>query len=315
MLIAIPIALLVFYVVNPPLWHDPAAGIAEHFKRNLNRAVTLNIQTVFLGEVYDVGNPLPWYNTLAWLVMVAPVPTLVFGMVGLWHSLIKPTPWTIALFLNWITMMIVRALPGAPPHDGVRLFLPALGFWCVYAGIGAQVAFDAFGRIHAKSWKLGLQAALVLAFVTNVVDLVRYYPQTLSHYSPIVGGLRGAEELGMEPAYWWDALDADVLRWINERTTPGEAIAFSPIYNTAALHLPGLLKPKNVEPGVSRFQWYVLQNRPGLFSRVDRTLMRRGEPAFVKYAGRAEGSTVPRDMEIPLISIFSFDQSARARRR
>jgi hypothetical protein len=58
----------------------------------------------------------------------------------------------------------------------------------------------------------------------------------------------------------------------------------------------------------------VLQNRPGMFSPTDKALMRRETPAFVKYAGRRPvGSAVPRDLDVPLISIFSFEQYQRAR--
>ena len=71
----------------------------------------------------------------------------------------------------------------------------------------------------------------------------------------IAGGLRGAATKGMEPAYWWDGLDNDVLRWLNERTTPGEVIAFSPVFNVAPLHIWNTLRPKTVDPQKQRFQW------------------------------------------------------------
>jgi hypothetical protein len=119
----------------------------------------------------------------------------------------------------------------------------------------------------------------------------------------------------MEPAYWWDGLDNDVLRWLNQRTDPHEGVAFSTISNMGQLHAWGRLRPRDVNPETDPFKWYVLQNRPGLFSRTDRMLMRREQPIFTKYAGRrGEGMTVPSDLDVPLIAIFSFDQYQRARR-
>ena len=271
---------------------------------------------MFLGRSYDTANSLPWYNTLVWLVFVTPLPTLTLGAIGLWHSLARPTPWSITLFLHWIVLMIVRALPHAPPHDGIRLFLPAFGFWCVYAAIGAQRVFTATNRVPTVFGKVALQCAVAGILLASGANLVRYYPQSLSHYSLIAGGLHGAAAKGMEPAYWWDGLDGDVLRWLNERTTPGEAIAFSPVFNVAPLHAWRSLRPKTVDPETQRFQWYVLQNRPGMFSRADRALMRREKPAFVKYAGRRPaGQAVPSDLDVPLISVFSFEQYQRAQRR
>jgi hypothetical protein len=315
LLIIIPVALLTFYGVNPPLWHSPLASLYEHFHRNLDRANTHNISMLFLGHVYDVERPLPWYNTIVWLVFVTPVLTLGLGVVGLWELLRHRTAASLALVFHWITLMVVRAVPGAPPHDGIRLFLPTFGFWCVFAAIGAHIAFGAINQMNVVWRRQLLRVALVAAFLTTAANLVRYYPQTLSHYSVLVGGVRGAAEMGMEPAYWWDALDKDVLTWLNEHTPPAEPIAFSTIANTTLLREWGKLHPKDVDPEKASFRWYVLQNRPGIFSPTDTRLMRREKPAFVKYAGRRSAhESVPADLDVPLISIFSFEQYQRARR-
>ena len=313
LLVILPLAILIFYLVNVPLWLDPIDGLKEHFHRSLDRANTLNITTEFLGETYSVSQPLPWYNTLVWLLFATPLPTLVLGLAGLVHCLFNRSVFSVALILHWITLMIVRALPGAPPHDGIRLFLPAFGFWCVFAGIGAQAGLNAVST--AIPWRLAVRLALAVGLVANAVTVARYYPQTLSHYSLIAGGLRGAAEKGMEPTYWWDALDIDVLRWLNRNTDPSEGIAFANAANIGFLRDWRGLRPLEADPREDPFKWYVVQNRPGLFSRVDRALVREEKPAFVKFAGRRRaGDPVPHDLDVPLIYIFSQDQYQRARR-
>ena len=312
--IIVMVALLAFYAVNPPLWYEPISALNEHFRRSLDRAHTYNISTLFLGSLYNVQRPLPWYNTIVWLAFATPVPTLALGLVGLWHCLARRTPASLMLLLHWITLMVVRALPGAPPHDGIRLFLPAFGFWCVLAGIGAQAAFNAIAAIEVVLWRRVLGSILVTALLGSAVNLARYYPQTLSHYNLLAGGLRGAADKGMEPAYWWDALDNDVLSWLNRNTGTDESIAFSP-GNLNMLGPWGRLRPKGVNPEKETFKWYVLQNRPGMFTRTDRALMRREKPVFVKYAGRRGArQKLPEDLNVPLISVFSFDQYRRNRR-
>jgi hypothetical protein len=316
LLIIMGVALLTFYIVNPSMWYGPLEGFRDHFHRSLNRGNTLNIATQFLGRAYKVTEPLPWYNTLVWLVFATPLPTLALGAVGLWHCLARPTAFSLTLILHWATLMVIRALPGAPPHDGIRLFLPAFGFWCVFAGIGAQRVFTLAATLRVTAWRLGLRFALCAALLASAVNLARYYPQTLSHYSILAGGLRGAVNKGMEPTYWWDALDNDVLQWLNMRAGRDDALAFSTIYNLGPLRDWGRLRAKNVNPETTPFKWYVLQNRPALFSRTDRYLMAREQPAYVKYAGRRRsGQAVPRDLDVPLISVFSFEQYQRARRR
>jgi hypothetical protein len=312
LMIIVPIALVTFYALNPPLWHEPFAGLKEQFQRSLNRAETHNIPVLFLGGTYSVEHPLPWYNTLVWLAFATPLLTLALGIIGLWQCLIKRTTASVSLLFHWITMMVVRALPGAPPHDGIRLFLPPFGFWCVFAAIGAHTTFTAIAAIEVVWRKQLLRVALVAAFLATTANLVRYYPQTLSHYSLLAGGLRGAADRGMEPAYWWDALDNDVLRWLNQHTRADESIAFSPIFNVAPLREWGRLVPRDVDPQKEAFKWYVVQNRPGMFTRIDRALMRREKPVFVKYAGRRSArENVPDDLNVPLISVFSFEQYQR----
>ena len=315
LLIVIPVALAVFCLLNPPLWHDPVAGFREHFYRNFSRSTVPDVPTLFLGHRYDVEHSLPWYNTVVWLAFVSPMPTLVLGIVGLWRLLSRPTVWSMTLVLHWATMMVVRALPGAPPHDGVRLFLPALGFWCVVAAIGTQSVATAIAAVRSTPARWVMRSALAAVLLSGAVTVGRYYPQTLSHYSLVAGGLRGAAEKGMEPAYWWDGLDSETLRWLNNSTSPGEAIAFSLIYDLNLLRDWGRLPRPTVDPEQAPFKWYVLQNRPGMFSDLDRLLMNGEKPAFVKFAGRnRDPEHVPGDLNVPLISVFSFEQYQRARK-
>ena len=315
LVIIVPVALFAFYLVNPNLWYDPFGALKDHFYRNLNRVHSLDIPTRFLGGVYSLEKPLPWHNTLTWLLLVTPPPTLVLGAIGLFRCVTKPTTGSLTLVAHWLTLMVVRALPGAPPHDGIRLFLPAFGLWCVLAGIGAQTVLGTLSSIRVASWRNAFRIALVAALLTSAVDVIRYYPQMLSHYSPLAGGLAGAVRMGMEPAYWWDALDNDVLKWVNERTGPRESVAFSPVANLGLLRDWRRLHPRAVDARTDVFKWYVLQNRPGMLTRIDRILMRREQPVFVKYAGRRRArERVPADMKVPLILVFSFEQYQRARR-
>jgi hypothetical protein len=305
-LLIVPIGLLAFCAVNPPLWHHPIDGLITHVRLNLHR--DLNIPVAFLGRIYDLYHPLPWYNTIAWLVFVTPVPVLVLGGVGLVACLRKHDAFSISLILHWATLMVVRAIPGAPPHDGIRLFLPAFGFWCVFAGIGAHLTWEATRRFSHARRGLLVRTAMVVALAADAVNLARYFPQTLSHYSLLVGGVRGAASLGMEPAYWWDALDDDVLTWLNENTEPGARVAFSSTANISVLRGWGrLLMAQAPRDGV--FKWYVLQNRTAFLAPSDQLLMQRFTPAFKKFAGHhSAGSRIPPDLDVPLLLVFSYDQ-------
>jgi hypothetical protein len=318
LLVIVIVAPCVYYAVNPPLWHDPISALAGQLHRTLHRAGTYDVPTLFLGERYDVTHPLPFYNTLVWLAIVTPVPTLVLGAFGLCLCLARRTQASIGLVLHWTTMMAARALPWLPPHDGIRLFLPAFGFWCVLAAIGTQYVYDR-SKVAPAAARVAIRWGLAAALIVNAIGVARYYPQTLSHYNLLIGGLRGAADRGMEPAYWWDGLDAGVLRWVNEHTPAGGAVAFSPSPeatpggNFQLLHDWRRLYPRPVDGRQAPFSWYILQNRPGMFSDVDRALVRNATPAFAKYAGRyAIGPAVCPDLDVPLILVFSSEEYQRA---
>ncbi len=287
----LPAALVVFYMLNPPLWHDPVGGLREHFSRNFSRDTVPDVRTMFFGRIYDMERSLPWYNTLAWLVLVTPMPTLLLGTLGLWRLVARPTTWSATLVLHWATLMIARALPGTPPHDGIRLFLPAFGFWCVLAAIGAQSVFAAIAAISSTSARWALRSALTAMLLSGAVTVSRYYPQTLSHYSLLAGGLRGAAERGMEAAYWWDGLDSEVLLWLNNSTSSGESVAFSLDLQRGTLEAVGPAGPAGGQAGGGSVQM-VCAPEPAGDVHAHRSHPRaQGETGVRKVRGPASGRT------------------------
>ncbi len=170
--------------------------------------------------------------------------------------------------------MLLRALPHTPGHDGVRLFLPAFGVLALLGGLGARYMLDRWGR-----WA---KAAIAAALLEGIVSIVVMMPVPLSYFSPLVGGLPGANGLG-------DGTDILLGRpqpgsaADGSPNTPsrGETILFATIphswlYLRQIGALPARLVP--IDRGLPK--WYVLQNRPGAFSAVDRSLAADGRPAY-----------------------------------
>jgi hypothetical protein len=207
--------------------------------------------------------------------------------------------------------MAARAWPGTPPHDGVRLFLPALGFWCVLAGVGTQRLWDAAAVLTSQR-RLVARAALAAAIAVCAVPTVRYYPHDLSHYNALVGGVRGAAALGFEPTYWWDSLDRDVLDWLNEHTGADERVAFSSIANVSLIRSWGWLHPVQSDRS-GRFRWYVFQNRTSFLADSDRYLIEHEAPAFLRYPGGGSPGSVAADLDVPLLFVYSYEQYQAAR--
>ena len=130
-----------------------------------------------------------------------------------------------------------------------------------------------------------------------------YYPHGLSYYSRLIGGLRGATLLGMEPTYYWDSLDRETLDWLADHTGRDEKIFFAayPPRNLELLKRWGLLDRLSTDRGT--FRWYVLQRRPSAHQRADRWLIENERPAFGRtFAG------------VPLLEVYSYEQYERSKR-
>jgi 4-amino-4-deoxy-L-arabinose transferase-like glycosyltransferase len=294
------IGFVVLYALNPPWWAEPIAGVTRFFESNLNRAASIPIKTLFLSQVVSTPDgSLPWYNTLVWTFLVTPVGILSLGLVAIGRSLRRwrIEPFGLLVTGNWMFVMLLRALPHTPGHDGVRQFLPAFGMLSIMAGLGTATVVERFGR-----WGKGLAATSIAEGVLSVAIMM---PVPLSYYTPLVGGLPGATALGMEPTYYWDALSDDALDWLKAHTKPGEKVFFttfptSLLYLRETGRLPAGLLPN--DPG--EWTWYVVQNRPGAFPPLDRELARVGRPAYEV-----------RKLGVPLLWVFPFEQVNALTRR
>lgn len=290
------LGLVVVYGLNPPWWTEPVAGLTRFFGSNLDRARSIPIQTLFLGKVYSTPDgSLPWYNTLFWTAIVTPIGFLALGLIGLGRGLVRwrTEPIGLLLVTHWVFLMMLRALPHTPGHDGVRQILPAFGLLAMLAGPGTTSTLARLGR-----WG---KAIAIGALSEAVVSVGVMMPVPLSYFSPIVGGLPGATALGMEPTYYWDALDSQSLGWLRDQTGPGQKVRFA-TFPTSWLYLKqqGVLPPGLLPNDSGVWAWYVLQNRPGALNPVDRALIREGKP-----------SRVVTKLGVPLLWIYPFDQVER----
>jgi hypothetical protein len=275
--IGLALAIVLLFLLIPPWWTEPVAGVSRFLRSNLTRGKTRPIPVQFLGTVYQTPNEsLPWYNTIVWTVMVTPVGFLLLALAGIVGVLRRwrTEPIGLLILAHWILLMALRAMPRTPGHDGVRLFLPAFGVLALLAGLGAKQVVDRFGR----------RARLVVgaAMVEGVASVLLMMPVPLSYFSPVVGGLPGAARLGMEPTYYWDGLTDEARSWLRANTGPGRTIEFA-TFPTSWLYLREIGELPRVrsrlDPGIPA--WFVIQNRPGAWLEEDRLRVERSTPAYV----------------------------------
>ncbi len=341
-------AVTVFYAVNPPLWAHPVSGLVRFFDLNLNRAAQpgLNISIWFGGRMYNLDHPLPWYNTLLWTAIAVPLPILTFFLIGTARVLTSRSRRRAGgiLGLFWLALILARAVPGTPPHDGIRQFLPSFGILGIIAGIGLSdtyrwyrlvirrrgperplrdgtrgmsteksARFPNAGSARSPSEKPRPAAAvlaivLALFYLAPGYALVIYTPQWLSFYNSLIGGTGGAARAGFEATYYWDSLDDEVIRWLGDRTSHNEAVflATYPRWNLRRLQAWSRIDWQAAS-APEQAAWYVVQNRPSGWSEIDRRLFAEGAASFEKRIRRL-GPASP-----VLLKVFSRQEYLKLR--
>lgn len=297
--IGLPVALLTFYILNPALWLSPIDGFLTFLQLNFHRdELGLNLSTQFLGQLYNLGHPLPWYNTLFWVAVTVPVPLLILLVVELITIIRHPSVarFEILVAMNAAVLLIVRALPGVPVHDGIRLFLPAFGFIAILIGFGAARLWQRFGKLGP--------ICVVTFYLAAGSSLVWFAPHWLSYYNLLIGGPSGAAAVGMEPTYYWDSLDDETLAWINANTEPSEKVLFvdAPSTNLALLRQWGKLKPEVSRKVSGQYRWQVIQNRPGSLQPDSLRRIQKETPIYRKNLG--SGGIGPWRRDVLLLGIY-----------
>jgi Dolichyl-phosphate-mannose-protein mannosyltransferase len=271
------VAALTLWATTPPWWTTPISGAITFLQSNLTRADTHPIPVKFLGETYLTPiESLPWYNTLAWTVMATPLGILGLALAGVLTTTRRlGERLEVLAVINLVFLLILRALPHTPGHDGVRQFLPAFGILALVAGLGTAHLVNRFGN-----WG---RSAVVLALIEGALSIALMMPVPLSYFSPICGGLPGAVWLGMEPTYYWDALTDDAQGWINRHTARGRTIRFSAVtHQYFYLHSSSRLNPEALFlPLFGGVDGYIVRNRPWSWYELDRRLIARFGPRRV----------------------------------
>lgn len=215
---------IVFFAGWPWLWLDPAEHVRQYFGRATERQV---LSVWYFGRKF-ADRQVPWHFPAVMFLTTVPVGLhLLAGMRLLDRN--RPI-WKDArlqlVLLAVVFPLVVFSLPGVAVYDGERLFLVAFPLWAVVVGSGGQRAFEWLAQRWGRRKSLGIAAAFLALQAGGVAAL---HPCYLSYYNLLVGGLRGADALGLEPTYWGDSLTRPLLQEVAEAVPAGGTVAVSPV--------------------------------------------------------------------------------------
>jgi len=210
------VGLSIFVLGWPWLWYDPSR-LVDYLQTGVSR---LSIQVTYFGHVYN-DRDVPWHYPWFYFAATVPVGIQAIGLVGLVGAVRdrRRDVFPLLLLAAMLELLVLFSL-NTPVYDGERLFLPVFPLWAIFAGIG-------FGKLWR--WAGGSnvrRVSLTLVLAAQAYGVAMIHPFGLSYYNALVGGLPGAERLGLELTFWGDAVDPVLL---------GELARRAPAESTAAL--------------------------------------------------------------------------------
>ncbi len=181
------------------------------------------IYVQYFGQVYrdrDVPWHFPWLHFLA----TVPVGLHVFGVVGLIGAL-RARDLAALTYAGAIAFVLAVFSTNVPVYDGERLYLLVFPLWALLIGRGFAMLW---GLVSVHSAAAARKSFLALLLLLQSYGLLTHHPYNLSYYNLLVGGLPGAERLGLELAYWSESVDRRLLRALYSSMTPGSTAALAP---------------------------------------------------------------------------------------
>ncbi len=296
---------VVMMICWPWLWHGPVERLLEYLQFHSTHQYTA---LYYFGTKYNYGSTLaPWHYPLVITLVTTPVVVLLLVVLGVAWVLVRIRTKALGtlLLIGAGVQLAIASLPLVPKYDGIRLFIPVFPFLAMLVGV-AVAGLVGVVPPERRIWKnvssrSALTAVLlVLLAVNGLWGIVRSHPRELSYFNLLIGGLPGAFARGMETTYWGEALDDDVISYLNDELPSGAEVKVLAAHGKVfeLLKQQGKLKRDLVLDADPPYDYHLLLVRKGFFARPEWCLFKewapqrifsfRGVPFVVIYKTGAE---------------------------
>jgi 4-amino-4-deoxy-L-arabinose transferase-like glycosyltransferase len=255
------IGITLFWLGWPWIWYDPIPRLSAYFGTGVARP-TLFVQ--YFGAVF-ADRDVPWHYPWFYFAATVPLGLQLLGCLGLVQAVKNRRDDALPLLLaGTIAAFLVLFSTNVPVYDGERLFLHVFPAWSLLIGLGFGTLWNRFRSTAVWS---KLRIVLTGFLLAQAYGTVLMHPFGLSFYNGLVGGVSGAERLGLEVTYWNDAVDHVLLDRLAREAQPGASAALVPtlyanqglLTTNRALARAGIVLQDEQE--VARAEWLVLSRR------------------------------------------------------
>ncbi len=290
----------------PWLWHDTWGRVLAY--------VTFHIRHVhytyeYLGVSY-FEPPLPLSVPFVMTLFTVSLTVLVLSLIGLYYRRgeFRPPRWTKEGDITdrkadvlWLGCMLAPllaiALPTTPIFGGTKHWITAYPFLALFAGWGLLAVTEKaeLGMWAGRRWPQWGFAAFCL--LPSAMETAHSHPFGLSHYTPVVGGVPGAADLGMNRQFW-GFTTGSLAKWFTEKLPEGGSVwtCDTTAGAWAMMQRDGSI-PSNIQSAASMSSAdFVLVHHEPHFNEVD-------YQAWVAY-GTVQPAFVLRYEGVPIISVY-----------
>lgn len=266
------IGLIVFLAGWPWLWYGGWNRFRDYLSTGWHRSP---IMVEYFGQVLP-DHSVPWHYPWFYFLVTVPVGLHLLGTIGVvaaFRAGSASDRGRLVVLIAPALMLLSLFSLSAPVYDGERLFLMVFPLWSAVIGHGFSFVWNRSRGTIRLAWLM-----LLLGQAYGVVIM---HPFQLSYYNAVVGGLAGAERLGLELTYWNDAVDDLLLDDLAKRVAVGQTAALVPtlhpdqgkINTSAALLGKGCVLGD--DPAAASADWLVVSRRtaywkPQLRDRIQR---------------------------------------------
>jgi 4-amino-4-deoxy-L-arabinose transferase-like glycosyltransferase len=267
------VGISLFWLGWPWLWYDSWQRLQAFWGTGVVRT-TIMVQ--YFGQVV-ADRDVPWHYPWFYFAATVPIGLLVLGALGVvlgWRNC-RADPFPLLLAGTIVVFLLIFSTR-APVYDGERLFLHVFPAWALLVGFG-------FGWLWEKrlSSHWG-RAALAVFLAVQYHGVMMLHPFELSYYNVLVGGLPGAERLGLELTYWNDPVDQVLLDRLAGDAKPGASAALVPTLYLGQGILTtnrALARRKIIlsdEQEATRAEWLVVSRRAAYWGPMIKERLLRG---------------------------------------
>lgn len=241
---------------------------------------------------------LPLTYAPKWLVIGSPPVLVIFTLVGLVIASVLSfkkrliDPRIAIIFLSFIVPLGAIILLHSVLYDGLRQFLflvPAMILIAVYGFVQAVTYLAHKKQKTLRLLAAGLVLVTLASYVLVVQEMVTLSPFEATYFSPIVGGLHGAN--GVYETDYWATCNEQAAQWLGQNyrrytAVPNPIVEGFPQKAQIAPYLPPAFQPETYQDGNKSPDFYISSTRENKDQRfpsytVIHVIAREGTPFCV----------------------------------